>query len=73
MFGEPDLDFRALRERSPVDFFALSCLLARRVGRLAFTFARVGFVARFTCLLLVVRSLAISTYIGESDPSVSRL
>jgi hypothetical protein len=44
-----------------VDFFALSWLLARSLGRLAFAFARVGFVARFTRLVLVVRSLAIST------------
>ena len=65
MSGGPDLDFRALRERSPVDFFALSCLLARRVGRLTLAFAPAGFVARFTRLLLVVRRLAISTYISE--------
>ena len=44
-----------------MDFFALSWLLARRVGRLAFDFACVGFLARFTRLVLVVRSLAIST------------
>ena len=43
-----------------MDFFALSWLLARRVSRLAFAFARVCFVARFTRLVLVVRSLAIS-------------
>jgi hypothetical protein len=44
-----------------MDFFALSWLLARRVGRLSFAFARVGFVTRFTRLVLIVRSLAIST------------
>jgi hypothetical protein len=57
----PDLDFRALRERRPVDFFALSCLLGRRVGRLTLAFDPAGFVARFTRLVLVVRRLIIST------------
>ena len=57
----PDLDFRALREGSPVDFFALSCLLGRRVGRLTLAFDPAGFGARFTRLVLVVRRLIIST------------
>ena len=61
MSGEPDLGFRVLRERSPVDFFALSCLLGRRVGRLTLAFDPAGFVARFTRLVLVVRRLIIST------------
>ena len=56
-----DLDFRALRERSPVDFFALSCLLGRRVGRLTLAFGPAGFVARFTRLVFAVRRLIIST------------
>lgn len=56
-----DLDFRALRERSPVDFFALSFLLGRRVGRLTLAFDPAGFVARFTRLVLVVRRLIMST------------
>ena len=56
-----DLDFRALRERSPVDFFALSRLLERRMGRLALAFDPAGFVARFTRLVLVVRRLIMST------------
>jgi hypothetical protein len=57
----PDLAFRALRERRPVDFFALSCLLERRVGRLTFVFDPAGLEARFTRLVLVVRRLIIST------------
>ena len=60
MSDGPDLDFRALRER-PVDLFALSCLLGRRVGRLTLAFDPAGFVARFTRLVLVVRRLIIST------------
>ena len=61
MSDGPDLAFRALRERSPVDFFALSCLVGRRVGRLTLAFDPAGFVARFTRLVLVVRRLIIST------------
>jgi len=57
----PDLDFGALRGRRPVDFFALNCLLGRRVGRLTLAFDPAGFVARFTRLVLVVRRLIIST------------
>lgn len=56
-----DLDFRALRERTPLDFFDLSCLLGRRVSRLTLAFDPAGFVARFTRLVLVVRRLIIST------------
>lgn len=61
MSDGPDLDFRALRGRRPVDFFALNCLLGRRVGRLTLAFDPAGFVARFTRLVLVVRRLIIST------------
>ena len=61
MSDGPDLAFRALRERRPVDFFALSFLLGRRVGRLTLTFDPAGFVARFTRLVLVVRRLIMST------------
>ena len=61
MSDGPDLDFRALRGRRPVDFFALSCLVGRRVGRLTLAFDPAGFVARFTRLVLVVRRLIIST------------
>ena len=61
MSDGPDLGFRALRGRRPVDFFALNCLLGRRVGRFTLAFDPAGFVARFTRLVLVVRRLIIST------------
>ena len=61
MSDGPDLDFRALRGRRPVDFFALNCLLGRRVGRLTLAFDPAGFVARFTRLVFAVRRLIIST------------